>query len=253
VWIVKLRSGVQFHNGKPVTADDVIFSIQRILDPKNPKVGATSIGYVDAKNLKKIDNLTVRIPLKFANAAFPDDIGQYFNSIVPVGYDPKNPVGTGPLKYQSFTPGQQSVFVRFPDYHQHGLPYLDTVTIIDSFASDTAAFNALQGGEIDVFSTAPLNLAKQIEGNAQLKALVSLPGQWTPFTMRVDKAPFTDVNVRQAMRYIVDRTQLIDLSLDGFGAVGNDVFSQWDPDYDSSLKRDQDLDKAKSLLKRAGQ
>ena len=61
--------------------------------------------------------------------------------------------------------------------------------------------------------------------------------------MRVDKPPFTDVNVRQAMRYIVDRTQLIDLSLDGLGAVGNDVFSQWDPDYDPSLKRDQDLGK----------
>ncbi len=62
-----------------------------------------------------------------------------------------------------------------------------------------------------MFSTAPLNLAKQVEGNAALTALVSLPGQWTPFTMRVDKAPFTDNNVRLAMRYIVDRQQLIDL------------------------------------------
>jgi peptide/nickel transport system substrate-binding protein len=92
-----------------------------------------------------------------------------------------------------------------------------------------------------------------VQGGGPIKALISLPGQWTPFTMRVDKAPFTDVKVRQAMRAIVDRKQLIDVSLDGFGAVGNDVFSQWDPCYDASQVRDQDLELAKSLLKQAGQ
>ncbi len=164
-WIVKLRSGVEFHNGKAVTADDVIFSIQRILDPKNPKVGATSIGYVDAKNLKKIDNLTVRIPLKFANAAFPDDIGQYFNSIVPVGYDPKNPVGTGAFKYQSFTPGQQSVFVKNPNYWQKGRPYVDQLVIID-FPDSTARVNALLGGQVDAIDNLPSGQIAQVQGNS---------------------------------------------------------------------------------------
>ena len=94
----------------------MIFSLRRITDPKDPKVGAASIGYIDRKGLRKLDDRTVRIPLKFANAGFPDDVGQYFNGIVPVGYDPKKPVGTGPFKYQSFTPGEQSVFVKNPDY-----------------------------------------------------------------------------------------------------------------------------------------
>jgi ABC-type transport system substrate-binding protein len=90
-WTIRLKPGLTFHNGKPVTADDVIFSIQRITDPKDPKVGAASIGYIDRKSLKKMDDRTVRLQLQFANSAFPDDIGQYFNSIVPTDYDPKNP------------------------------------------------------------------------------------------------------------------------------------------------------------------
>jgi len=253
-WTVRLRQGLTFHNGKPVTTDDVIFSLQRIVDPKSPGNGASALEPLDVNAIKVLDDRTLRLPMKVPYASFLEQICNIFNfPIIPTDYDAKNPVGTGPFKYQSFTPGQRTVFTKFPDYHLSGLPYLDSITIIDSFAADTAAFNALQGGELDVFSTAPLNLAKQVEGNSQLKALVSLPGQWTPFTMRVDKAPFTDNNVRQAMRYIVDRQQLIDLSLDGLGAVGNDVFSQWDADYDTSLKRDQDLDLAKSLLKKAGQ
>jgi peptide/nickel transport system substrate-binding protein len=253
-WTVRLRSDLTFHNGKPVTPEDVVFSIKRIVNPKSPGNGASALEPLDVAGIKVLDGRTLRLPMKVPYASFLEQIANVFNfPIIPADYDPKNPVGTGPFKYRSFTPGQRTVFDRFPNYHLNGLPYLDSITIIDSFASDTAAFNALQGGELDVFSTAPLNLAKQVEGNAQLTALVSLPGQWTPFTMRVDKPPFTDVNVRQAMRYIVDRQQLIDVSLDGLGAVGNDVFSQWDPDYDTSLKRDQDLDMAKSLLKKAGQ
>jgi len=253
-WTVRLKQGLTFHNGKPVTPDDVIFSLKRIVNPKSPGNGASALEPLDVNAIKVMDSRTLVLPMKVPYASFLDQICNIFNfPIIPSDYDPKNPVGTGPFKYQSFTPGQRTVFTKFADYYQSGLPYLDSITIIDSFASDTAAFNALQGGEVDVFSTAPLNLAKQVEGNSALTALVSLPGQWTPFTMRVDKPPFTDNDVRLAMRYIVDRQQLIDLSLDGLGAVGNDVFSQWDPDYDPSLKRDQDLEQAKSLLKKAGQ
>ena len=125
-WTVRLKQGITFHNGKPVTADDVIFSLRRITDPKDPKVGAASIGYVEREELKKLDDRTVRIKLKFANSGFPDDIGQYFNAIVPTDYDVKNPVGTGPFKYKSFTPGQQSEFEKYADYWENGKPYVDS-------------------------------------------------------------------------------------------------------------------------------
>src|SRR3954471_811658 len=114
-WTVRLKPGIEFHNGKTVTADDVIFSLKRITDPKDPKTGNSSLSYIDRDNLKKIDERTVRIPLKLTNAAFPDDLGQYFNAIVPTDYDPKKPVGTGPFKFQSFSPGQRSVFVKNPN------------------------------------------------------------------------------------------------------------------------------------------
>jgi peptide/nickel transport system substrate-binding protein len=251
-WIVKLRPGVEFHNGKTVTADDVIFSLQRILDPKNPKTGASSIGYVDAAGLKKLDNTTVRIPLKFANAAFPDDIGQYFNGIVPVGYDPKNPVGTGAFKYQSFSPGQQSVFVKNPNYWQKGRPYVDQLTIID-FPDSTARVNALLGGQVDAIDNLPSGQIAQVQGNSSLKVLIAQTGEWQPFTMRVDSPPFNDVRVRQAFRLIVDRKQMIEQVLSGQGRVANDMYSPFDPAYNKSLpQRQQDLAQAKSLLKQAG-
>jgi peptide/nickel transport system substrate-binding protein len=253
-WTIRLKNGVAFHNGKDLTADDVIFTFRRILNPKSPLNGATGLAAIDPNKMRAVDKLTAQIGMKAPYASFLDQISAIYNfGIVPVGYDPKNPVGTGPFKYRSFTPGQQSVFTRNENYFNAGLPYLDELTIIDSFASDTAAFDALQGGEVDVYTQAPLSLANQVKSSSSINMQVSLPGQWTPFTMRVDQAPFNDVRVRQAFRLIADRQQLINLSLSGFGAVGNDVFSQWDPCYDKSLQRNQDLGQAKSLLKQAGQ
>ncbi|HEX3834533.1 MAG TPA: ABC transporter substrate-binding protein [Solirubrobacteraceae bacterium] len=251
-WIVKIRPGIEFHNGKTVTADDVVFSLNRILDAKNPKVGAASIGYVDIKNVKKISKSQVRIPLKFANAGFLDDIGQYFNSIVPIGYNPAKPVGTGAFMYASFTPGQQSVFKKFPNYWQHGKPYADQLTIID-FTDDTARVNALLGGQVDAIDNLPTGQIAQVQGSSSLKVLISHTGQWQPFTMRIDQPPFNDVRVRQAMRLIVNRPQMVEQVLSGQGRIANDMYSPFDPAYDASLpQRAQDIEQAKSLLKSAG-
>jgi peptide/nickel transport system substrate-binding protein len=251
-WVVRLRPGVEFHNGKTVAAEDVIFSIRRILDPSDPKQGAGSIGYVDLDGLKQLDERTVRIALKQANVEFPSDIGQAFNGIVPVGYDPKRPVGTGPFKYKSFTPGQQSVFTAFENYWQKGKPYVDSVTIID-FTDDTARVNALLAGQVDAIDNLPQPQLSSIQANSKFKALIAETGSWRPITMRVDVAPFNDVRVRQAFRLIVDRPQMVEQVLVGQGSVANDIFGRWDPAYDSALpQRHQDLDQARSLLKAAG-
>ena len=251
-WTVRLKDGVEFHNGKTVGADDVIFSLKRITDPKDPKVGNSSISYIDRDNLKKIDERTVRIPLKLTNAAFADDLGQYFNAIVPTDYDPKKPVGTGPFKFQSFSPGQRSVFVKNPNYWQTGRPYADQLTIID-FPDDTARTNALLGGQVEAINNLPAAQLASIRGNPNLKVLSSPTGAWQPFTMRIDAAPFDDVKVRQAMRLIVDREQMVQQVLSGQGSVANDLYARYDPMYASDLpQRKQDLEQAKSLLKQAG-
>src|ERR687897_3534602 len=251
-WTVRLKPDLEFHNGKTVTADDVIFSLQRILDPKDPKVGAASIGYIDAKGLKKMDARTVRIPLQFANSSFPEDIGQYFNNIVPTDFDPKNPVGTGAFKYKSLSPGEQSTFERHPNYWREGEPYADELVIID-FTDDTARVNALLGGQVEAVNNVPFSQLATIQGNSKLRAVISETGSWQPFTMRVDAAPFDDVRVRQAFRLIVDRQQMVDQVLSGQGRIANDLYAPYDPNYASELpQREQDLEQAKSLLKQAG-
>ena len=252
-WTIRLRPGVTFHDGKALTAEDVAFTFRRIADPKAPLNGARALQPLDLNAMKIMDERTLRLTMQKPYAAFPEDIAVPVNfGIVPVGYDPKKPVGTGPFKFESFTPGQQSVFTRFDGYWDSGLPHLDSVTVLD-LADETAGYNALQGGQVDVFANAPLALARQVGSGGAIKALVSKPGQWTPFTMRVDQPPFDNPDVRMALRLLVDRQQIINLSLSGYGQVANDVFAPWDPCYDSSLKRGRDLEQAKFLLKKAGQ
>ncbi|MBV9607067.1 MAG: hypothetical protein JO027_18280, partial [Solirubrobacterales bacterium] len=168
------------------------------------------------------------------------------------GYDPTKPVGTGAFMFDSFTPGQQSVFKRFPNYWQHPKPYIDELTIID-FTDDTARVNALLGGEVDAIDNLPTGVIAELQNNKALRVLVSQTGEWQPFTMRVDKAPFDDVRVRQAFRLMVDRRQMIEQVLLGEGRITNDMYSSLDPAYNSALpQRHQDLEQAKSLLKAAG-
>ncbi len=85
-----------------------------------------------------------------------------------------------------------------------------------------------------------------------MKQLISTADQWVPFTMRVDQAPFPDVRVRQAFRYIIDRPSVVNAAFDGLAVVGNDVFCPQDPDFDHSLHREQDIPLAQHLLKSAG-
>jgi peptide/nickel transport system substrate-binding protein len=252
MWDIRLRPGVEFHNGKTLSADDVIFSLRRITDPKNPLTGAASIGYINRNGMKKLDARTVRVPLTIKNSAFMADVGQYFNGIVPVGYDPKNPVSTAAWKFQSFSPGQQSVFTKNPNYWQSGKPLADQLTIID-FPDDTARINALLSNQIDLADTVPTEQIAQIQGNSSLTLINNPSGVWLPITMRVDQAPFNDVRVRQAFRLMVNRPQMVAQVLSGHGSVANDLYGRFDPAYDSSLpQRQQDIAQAKSLLKQAG-
>ncbi|CAG4901955.1 ABC transporter substrate-binding protein [Acidithrix sp. C25] len=251
-WTVRLRPGITFHDGKPLTADDVIFSIQRIMNPKSPLPGAASLGPIDLANLKKVDNLTVKIPYTQPYATLLDQMSYYyFQYIVPVGYDPTKPNGTGPYKYKSFTPGQQSTFVRNPNYWKAGLPYLDEVIITD-FADEASMLNALQAGELDAIGGIGAQSYNSLKSNTGVSTLSSKSGAFQPFTMRVDQKPFSDVRVRQAFRLAVNRPELINSSLGGYGFVGADVSSPFDPYYDHSLTRQQDIPQAKHLLKAAG-
>jgi peptide/nickel transport system substrate-binding protein len=249
-WIIRLRSGITFHDGKPLTADDVIFTLTRIITGKLS--GATSLGPIDVKNLKKLDARTVQVPMTVPYGSFIDQLAYwYYLYIVPVGFNPAKPNGTGPFVYQSFTPGQRSVFTKNPHYWKPGLPHVDSVTIID-FSDSTSLQNALTTGVIHGAGALEGPQIAVLKTASGVRTVASHTGAITPFTMRVDQAPFSDVNVRQALRLLVDRPQLINSALDGYAVPASDVFSPFDPNFDSSLHRQQDIPQAKALLKKAG-
>jgi peptide/nickel transport system substrate-binding protein len=250
-WIIRVRPGITFHNGQPLGADDVIYTLTRIITQKLS--GATSLGPIDVKSLKKLDSRTILVPMTSPFGSFIDQLAYwYYLYIVPVNFNPKAPNGTGPFVYQSFTPGQRSVFTKNPHYWKPGLPYVDSVTIID-FSDSTSLQNALTTGVIDGAGALEGPQIAELKTASGVRTVASHTGAITPFTMRVDQAPFSDVNVRQALRLIVGRPQLIATALDGYGVPASDVFSPYDPDFDSSLHRVQDIPQAKSLLKKAGQ
>ncbi|WP_411720076.1 ABC transporter substrate-binding protein [Mycetocola sp.] len=251
-WTVHLRPGLKFSDGKPITAEDVIFTFRRITDPAAPMAGATSLTTLQRDAIQASDPSTVVLSVSAPNSMFPDTIAQYTFGIVPVGYDPKNPVSSGPFALETFTPGQQSVFARNPHYWRTGQPLLDKVTIID-FPDDTARVNALLGGQVDAIDQLPLGQVNIVKANPSMKVLESTTGSWTPFTMRVDQAPFDDPKVREAFRLIVDRKQMVEQVLGGHGTIGNDMYAPLDKCFPSDVpQRGQDIEKAKQLLAEAG-
>jgi peptide/nickel transport system substrate-binding protein len=252
-WIIKLKPGITSHGGQPLTANDVIYTFQRVIS--NDFSGANGLGPIDLKGVKALDNLTVYVPMTQPQSTFVDRVASYYLylCIAPAGFNPQVPNGTGPFVYQSFAPGQRSVFTKNRTYFKPGLPHVDTLAIID-FPDTRSLQDALISGVVQAAGTLDGPTMAALASASNVHPLPSKTGGFEPFTMRVDQAPFSDVRVRQAMRLLVDRPQLIDSALDGYGSLGNDVFSPYDPDYDTELpQREQDIPQAKFLLKQAGQ
>jgi peptide/nickel transport system substrate-binding protein len=250
VWQIKLKDGLLWHDGKPVTADDVVFSMDRIVDPKDPKVGAATLAGLKVGGTKKVDDKTVEITLESPNVLFDEALAERSCKIVPVGFDPKNPIGSGPFKMTDMKPGEQFKWAAFADYWG-GAPYVDSLTMIE-FADDTARINALNSGQIQAMSQLPKSQAKVIEATEGLALLNAETGAWRPFTMRIDAKPYSDNRVRQAFRLIVDRQQMIDQAYSGLGVVANDMYGRFDAGTPDLEQRVQDIEQAKSLLKQAG-
>ncbi len=252
-WTVRLRDGILFHDGRKVTSRDVEASMARMFDPDNPApYGADIAPIADLASSKVMDDRTYRLVLKEPYAIMDQLLANYTMTIVPADYDPEKPIGTGPFMAAEFTPGQRSLFKRFDDYWDQKAAYEELV-IID-FADDDAKVNALLAGQIQTVDNLPTALVDSVKDQG-INIMISETGGWVPFTMRVDAAPFDDNRVRQAMRLICDRQQMIDQAFNGMGRVANDLYAPFDPDYlgDELPQRQQDIDQAKALLKEAGQ
>lgn len=251
-WTIKVRPGVMTHDLKPFGAKDVLFSFKRMVKLKYP--GTTSLGPINLAASKVVDPLTLVVKFDKPFGLFLTFLqGNFiFGYMVPEGYDPKHPVGTGPFRLKSFTPGVSSTVVRFHEYWMPGLPYLDAV-VSNDVAAETAQIDGLESGQFNAISYLSAASVETLKSNPAYTVVISKSGGWLPFTMRVDKAPFSDVRVRQALRLIVDRPQMVEEVFGGYGLIGNDMFGVFDPYFDHSIpQRVQDIPRAKSLLKAAG-
>jgi peptide/nickel transport system substrate-binding protein len=253
-WTMRVRKHATWHDGSPVTAADVLATWRWC----GSSAGAASASRpaaatIDLARMKKLDSRTVRLPLTSPNFEFPGLLT--FFTIVKDGKPPGHkPIGNGPFKFVSWSPGRQSVFDRYAQYAGPEVhpAYVDKLTMV-SIPDQTARFNALLAGQIHAMEALTNEQAKQYAHSNAVKILRANGPSNVPLYMACTLEPFRDVRVRQAMRLIANRPQLISLAQDGFGELGNDVYGRGYAGYDNALpQRVQDIEKAKSLLKAAG-
>jgi len=260
VWTFNLRQGVTFQDGKVFGADDVLATMNILLNPKTVSAALASFqGILSQGGVTKIDDATVAFHLDQPFADFPYFVAStnYDCLIMPSTFKQgtwqKNPVGTGPFMMTKFTPKQGATFVKNPKYWQTGKPYLDGVSV--QFIEETQAQAlALQSGSVDMMLTTPVQGSQALFTDANLKVLTT-PSTMSRFLhMRVDTAPFTNKAVRQALAYTIDRPALIANLFSGKATIGNDnVFSPLYPLAPTTIpQRAQDIAKAKQLLASAG-
>ena len=252
VWELKLRPDVTWHDGSPLTPEDLIYTL-RTFGAKG-SFGANAVSYINLRDVKKVGPLTVRVPLQRPVA----DLGAYFiyvNStwVIKDGTkDFRKPVGTGPYKVVSFVPGQRMVAEANREYWDSPKPYPDRFELV-SIDDPTARLNALTSGEIDIAMGIPYATARANLNSKAYRVVVGSPGASFTFYMAVDSPAFRDPKVRQAMKLIPDRQAMINSALAGFGAPGRDLLALGVKYFNSELPpREQDIEKAKSLLKAAG-
>lgn len=258
VWTFKLRDGVEWHDGKPFSADDVVYNFTSVWS--KPSLDYSSgflAGLVDFKGVRKLDRLTVEVPLLRGSTEFPTILSYFEFPVVQAGATVAStaakPIGTGPFKFESFTPGTQSVFSANKSYWEEGKPYVDHLIVDSSFTDTTSIFNAMLDGTVNLYPSLPLITAREQLSAKQVQILQSpTAAQSYMFAMRVDKGPFADNRVREGFKLLVDRQAMIDGAWSGFGDVAYDLLGPGTDYYASHLTRAQDIDKAKSLFKAAG-
>ncbi len=249
-WEIKLRPDVVWHDGKPFTADDVIYTMRLMGDEAH--ISHASVANVRLDELSKVDDVTLVVPLNSSNARLIDSFVQQNTVIVQDGAtDYTNPVGTGPFKFQEFSVGQRSLCVRNENYWDEGKPYVDEWEDI-SIDDESARINALLAGEIDMMSQLSFTQARAQEEAGEIQVIAAPSPAIQVFLMAVDRPPFDDPLVRQAFRLIADRQALVDTALQGYGSLGNDLVGLDLPFFADLPVREQDLEQAKSLLAQAG-
>ncbi len=252
-WIFKLRSGVEFHNGKTVTAEDVIASINhhRGDDSKSAAKGNLSA----VKDIRADGNAVV-FELEAANADFPYVASDYHLIILASKdgkIDPVSAMGTGGYILDRFEPGVRITARRNPNYYKEGLAHFDSVEMI-SLLDVAARQNALMNGDAEAIGRLDPKTVSLMARNPNISILEKTGTLHYTFPMRVDTAPFDNYDLRMALKLSIKRQEMVDKILFGHGALGNDhPISTANRFHASDLpQREFDADKAAEHYKKSG-
>ncbi|WP_026248635.1 ABC transporter substrate-binding protein [Streptomyces sp. LaPpAH-108] len=249
-WKFRIAKGAVFHDGTPVTADDVVWSLKRL---RGTPSGAARLPGIQAKNISAEGTDTVVLVSDYANADFP--LMTRFSSFVlkkgTKDADIAKAPGTGPFKLDWFRGGNARL-VRNDQWYGPAV-HLDAIEVT-MFETPQAMANALLAGQIDLASNAGAVAARTAASRKDVQVLRRPNDMAMPIVMRTAKgSPFADERVREAMRLVVDREAMVKQVLSGYGTVANDILGTGDPDYAKDIpQRKRDLAKAKRLLRDAG-
>ena len=263
VWTFKLRQGVAFNDGSPFEAEDVVATMDRLVDPKSGSAALAALGGILAPGgTKKVDQYTVAFNLEKPFADFPYMVcaSSYNTVMLPRSYSSnwvKNPIGTGPWVLKEYVAKQKCTAVKNPTYwgkDEKGrqLPYMDQVDWI-MIQDESASTLQLQSGAADVQAQTVYQGSQQLFADPNLKVLEFPSTGMREVAFNVTKDPWTDYRLRQAVALCLDRTTIIQALFNGTGTIGNDtVFSSLYPNAPQIPDRTQDYEKAKQLLADAG-
>ena len=249
VWTFKLRQGVTFHDGSPLTPADVVYTLNRI---KDPKTGSSARALATQMQEIVADGpAAVRITLDSPNADLPVILGTTAFMIVKDGTtDFSKGNGTGPFTVKEFTPGVRSIAVRNPNYWKAGKPYLDEIVYF-SIEDESARLNAMLAGDIDVASQITPRSAKRVQASPGFVVLETPSGNYNDFIFRQDADPTRNPDLVKAVKHLFDRAQM---QAAVGGVIGND--QPVDPSnryYNAELKqRPYDPDHARFHFQKSG-
>jgi len=254
-----LRKGVRFHNGQEMTAEDVKFTMDYTMNPKNGAFGLSRLALVERVDV--VDRYTLNVYLKQPSVPFLSsltDIKAF--SVVPRGSLPEGvkslpefPPGTGPFKFVEWQPNQRIVLGRHDDYWGRKAS-VDTV-VLRPVQDDTVRFVALQTGDVDLIENTPFTWAKQIaDGKIKgIKFAMADFGNYYRIEFNVAAPPFDNRKLRQAVAHAINREEILRAAYFGFGIPTEQNYPKGHAWYHEGVPAPKyDLEKARALLKEAG-
>jgi peptide/nickel transport system substrate-binding protein len=252
LWTIKLRKAVQFHDGKPLTPRDVVYSLLR---HKNPATASKMKAIADQfQEVKATGPNEVQIRLTGANADLPAILAMSHFLVIQDGTtDFRTAVGTGPYKCKEFTPGVRTVGVRNTNYWKPGKPYLDEIELV-GIADESSRVNALLSGDVQLINAVDPRSIRRIVASADHAVQETKSGLYTDLIMRQDVNPTGHPDFVLAMKYLLDRELTRKALFRGYATVANDQpIPPGNRYYLADLpQRPYDPDRARFLLKRAG-